>query len=197
MLFRLCACVLYAQFLSCFMPFFWLSRTSRLNPHLIIIYAVCCILLLKSNLGSVTEYSFKWICGWIAMTDVLDISPVFETGQVFIHVCRGLTLHTLARRVCSSVWTVNCHPQLLAPRFLLPSQRSLTQKHTDLSFYRRRGLFCQFNRLNKSAYVIWNACVRGAFKLVFNWYERWDTRKLSLLTDDPKLRILGLVLSVN
>lgn len=178
------------------MPFLWLSRTSRLNPHLIIIYAVCCILLLKSNLGSVTEYSFKWICGWIAMTDVLDISPVFETGQVFIHVCLGLTLHTLARRVQLRL-NPECHPQLLAPRFLLPSQRSLTQKHTDLCFYRRLGLFCQFNRLNKSAYVIWNACVRGAFKFVFNWCESLDTRKFFSWKDDSKLHILGLSLSDN
>lgn len=141
------------------------------NNHL------CCILLLKSNLGSVTEYSFKWICGWIAMTDVLDIYPPCLKPGKSSFTFAGASLYTRSRDVCSSVWTVNCHPQLLALRFLLPSQRSLTHKHTDLCFYRRRGLFCQFNRLNKSAYEIWNACVRGAFKLVFNWYERLDTRK--------------------
>lgn len=129
----------YAQFLSCFMLFLQLSRTSRLNPHLIIIYAVCCILLLKSNLGSVTENSFKWICGRIAMTDVLDISPVFETGQVFIHVCRGLTLHTLARRV-----------QLRLNRELSPSaaRASLSFTLTKISDTKtHRSLFLQTTRL--------------------------------------------------
>ncbi len=38
---------------------------------------------------------------WLNRHDrcVRYISPVFETGQVFIHVCRGLTQHTLARSV--------------------------------------------------------------------------------------------------
>lgn len=132
---------------------------------------------------------------WLNRHDrcVRYIPPCLKPGKSSFTFA-GASLYTRSRDVCSSVWTVNCHPQLLAPRFLLPSQRSLTQKHTDLCFYRRRGLFCQFNRLNKSAYVIWNACVRGAFKVVFNWNEKLDTRKFSPSNDGSRVyHILDLV----
>lgn len=48
------------------------------------------ILVAKSNLDYALGCSFKWICGWIALTDVLDIG-VFEIVNSFCWFYTGCT----------------------------------------------------------------------------------------------------------